>query len=604
MKELIHVSAAAAWEDLKSRGGLELDGRDEGLEENLRVRLSPSAHSFTHALQNASPRELVSALFSALHPYAEMFRGILKFYEKAGAVQAKNHWKLEIDKVPIDLQHFRDFLAKWDPVPNDIQAHGISHDFFIRAWNVWGIDKQFNNTVIRAGMLDDDFADTNVSQWFKAYRKGKLLPFPPSLKCVNLACGFSELSAVVQVALAKILSVTERREGLKKYDYWPLSLENRTNGFSLPALFRAESDNWLGAAMACLALSKSYDDNICSEIGNGLNLALNHYSVQRFRINVDVAQLLEILSLPIWGKRHELYAVWIATEIVQATEGHECTIHHDNGRIEFAFRKTQLATVLSAIPPVTIYSERKEPLALPVGKGRSANVQPDFSLWRSLKTHEECGLVVEVKHYGRPANTSFANVLTDYANAHPKARVFLVNHGPVGDVLAKVDATVSNRCTVLGDLTPLNFEGRETLKTAVQDYVGSPVRRVHSCLLDGHGKLAIAVDVSGSMAKALVDPYFFEFLDRLSTTNDVKMVHAIDETIREVVPINEASTQLIKLANLGNHLEDPVRELLRHYECVLVLTDEDGSRDLRNVSSSDEVAGYTSLRLITVRSAH
>lgn len=37
------------------------------------------------------------------------------------------------------------------------------------------------------------------------------------------------------------------------------------------------------------------------------------------------------------GKRHELYAVWIATEIVQATEGHRCTIHHDNGRIEFAF---------------------------------------------------------------------------------------------------------------------------------------------------------------------------------------------------------------------------------------------------------------------------
>lgn len=63
------------------------------------------------------------------------------------------------------------------------------------------------------------------------------------------------------------------------------------------------------------------------------------------------------------------------------------------------------------------------------------------------------------------------------------------------------------------------------------------------------------------MAKALVDPYFFEFLNRLSTTNDVQMVHAIDEAVREVVPINEAPTQLIKLANLGNHLEDPVREL-------------------------------------------
>lgn len=104
-------------------------------------------------------------------------------------------------------------------------------------------------------MSEDDFADTKVSQWFDAYRKGKLLPFPPSLKREKLASGFAELSAVVQVALAKMLSVTEQREGLKKYDDWPLSLENKTNGFSLPALVQADSDNWLGAAMASLTLS-------------------------------------------------------------------------------------------------------------------------------------------------------------------------------------------------------------------------------------------------------------------------------------------------------------------------------------------------------------
>src|SRR5262245_25110600 len=81
-------------------------------------------------------------------------------------------------------------------------------------------------------------------------------------------------------------------------------------------------------------------------------------------------------------------------------------------------------TVKSAWPAVRVISERRVPLAMPVGKGRSGNVQPDYGLWRHESGVETCGLVIEVKHYKRSASTSFGHVLADYSRAFPTAEVY------------------------------------------------------------------------------------------------------------------------------------------------------------------------------------
>ena len=66
----IHKDSLAAWADLQKRGGLELDGRDEGFEEDLKNRLSPSARSLEEALREATTDDLVRAFFDVIQPFA------------------------------------------------------------------------------------------------------------------------------------------------------------------------------------------------------------------------------------------------------------------------------------------------------------------------------------------------------------------------------------------------------------------------------------------------------------------------------------------------------------------------------------------------------
>ena len=155
------------------------------------------------------------------------------------------------------------------------------------------------------------------------------------------------------------------------------------------------------------------------------------------KADVSMADLESVLSLPIWKKRYELYSVWIATEIIRALEGHDVKIHHDNGRMDFGFHETEVATVRSSPGPFRLVSERRVPLAKPKGKGRTAGVQPDHGLWKVEGSEDVCHLAVEVKHYKKEARGKFVDVFEDYARAIPDGEVYLVNHGPTGRAIQR-----------------------------------------------------------------------------------------------------------------------------------------------------------------------
>jgi siderophore synthetase component len=91
---MIHKNSLTAWADLQKRGGLELKGRDEGFEEELKNRLGPAAASLEEALRSATTDDLVRAFFDVLQPFVAMFRGILEFFEKAGAAEGREQWNV------------------------------------------------------------------------------------------------------------------------------------------------------------------------------------------------------------------------------------------------------------------------------------------------------------------------------------------------------------------------------------------------------------------------------------------------------------------------------------------------------------------------------
>ncbi len=398
----IHTSAAAVWADLKARGGLEPDGRDEGLEETLRVRLSPLASSLTAALDATSTDELIRALFDALHPYAEMFRDTLSFFEKAGARHGRQQWRLSVGETPIELQHFRDFLQKWDTVEGDLAVPAVDFEANGVHWNAWRVHPPLFDVATGAARNEIPVGDTETDRWLADYRRGHLQPFPTSLMPERLEAGFFELSALAVVALENVRAVTDHRDGLRIYLNAAMRGEGRRDGLSLPSLALRETDLWFGSLIAGLAYARTLPETARHDVGSALSRVWAAYPIRHHRARITMSELLEILSLPVWRKRHELYAVWIATEIVSAIPDHDYEIHHDQGRIVFAFRETLLATISTARPRVRLLGERKTPLAHPVGKGKSRNVQPDFGLWKSQGGVEECGLVIEVKHYKEP----------------------------------------------------------------------------------------------------------------------------------------------------------------------------------------------------------
>ena len=274
------------------------------------------------------------------------------------------------------------------------------------------------------------------------------------------------------------------------------------------------------------------------ELGRRLQDEYARYPRKKIGARIGIAELLSYLSLPIWQKRHELYAVWIATEIVNALPDHVCEIQHQEGKIVFAFRETIVARVKSAWPPVQLISERRVPLVDPVGKGRSCNVQPDYGLWRRKNDRETCGLVIEVKHYKRSASLSFGEVLTDYARAFLEAEIYLVNHGPIGNAMSSVPHELSARCHTIASLTAQEVSARDELRKAVRKYVGEPVPWIAQKARAGPTDSVLAVDVSGSMLSYLGRADFLDFI-REVVDGRFAMAALIDTTVRIVVPLDK-----------------------------------------------------------------
>jgi len=315
--------------------------------------------------------------------------------------------------------------------------------------------------------------------------------------------------------------------------------------------------------------------------------AFKPYSRRKLRAVMSIEKLQAFLSLPIWQKRHELYAVWIATEMIAALDDHECQIHHRDGTITFSFKETLVATVISTDPEFRLISERWVKLENPVGQGRVRGAQPDFGLWRGDVGLDRCKMIVEVKHYKRSANKKFADTLNDYAHAFTDAKIWLVNHGSISNIDDQLDKDVQHRCTTLASLTPDNLFARKKLAEAVRSCVGEPI----PCRSTGESAEPVfAIDVSGSMLDAIRDTGLNDkLLDEIPNT--FKCIALIDDEFRGFVSRGDLLAKLETLGRNATSLADPIEYLFIHYLCIFLMTDADGLAQLERFDPQLAKAG-------------
>jgi hypothetical protein len=358
---------------------------------------------------------------------------------------------------------------------------------------------------------------------------------------------------------------------------------DKTNGLDAWTIAQNETDHRIRTSVEVLAKATRSGPEVLDVVARQLCEVLDRFERRKIGVLASREDLQRILSLPVWQRRHELYAVWIATEIVGALPSHDCELHHSDGRITFSFGGSVVATIHSSRPKVRLHAERRSPLQGPVGEGRKAGAQPDYSLWRGQGPSETCGLVVEVKHYKKDAPAKFKAVLVDYAKAHPEATVVLVGHGPVRDYADDADYRINARCKTIGELTVSHMAHREDLAKLVRAYVGDPVAASVERPRDID---AMVVDVSASMAPALRSREMAELLDEFEPSTEVVLV---DTRIRDRCGIREAAGRLAFInPGGGTSLEGPIRELLGQHPRLLVLTDRDGYRELSHLGVAVE----------------
>jgi hypothetical protein len=171
-----------------------------------------------------------------------------------------------------------------------------------------------------------------------------------------------------------------------------------------------------------------------------------------------VLEVEEVLNLPIWKHRHELYSVWVLTQIISALGGPQhFKFDLDGDEFHIPFSPTLLGSAEDLRPPVRVWGEVRYPLRSPGGKGRVGGMQPDYSLTMDARDPpKETFALVECKQYLRPSSKNFREALTDYAKGQPGAAVALVNYGPVGrSVIKSIPTRLQSRIKAIGHFQPL-----------------------------------------------------------------------------------------------------------------------------------------------------
>ncbi len=604
MPEIIARDSLTAWQELSAKGGMELEGRDADLAAKLRTQLCPSAATLEEALQRTSTDDLIRALLDIVHPFADMFRAILDFFKAAGAKQGREQWRITIDEEHLGLKDFESFLKSWHLIDAEIDVPAID---FSGAWELLRASRGLSglDDSLLTFINDEEAAPTavaDVDDWLRAYARGEYLSFPRSLHPDRVPPELVDAAGIAWAANETIRSVWGNREAMMADYRRPGFRTGDEEGLSPQTIAQNETDFWLGTSVALLGRAQRLSASDLASLGKKLAAAYAPYVRRRIGFRADVESLERILSLPIWQRRHELYAIWIVTEMVNALGGHEIELHHENGQIVFAFRETTVATICSTAPEKRIVAEKRVPIDQPIGEGRTGNVQPDYGIWSGRGQEEVCGLIVEVKHYKKAARSRFREVLVDYARAHPGGIILLVNHGPVGDMTEDIDEATKERCTLLGGLTPRNVAQRDTFKKRVRDHVGEPQRVPDpNPAAAGAGLL---IDISGSMSTALQGAGFAQLLQRLVADGIASVALADDRIRHRCAPTDALHAARESVKGDRTDLAASIRELLDAQNPVFVVTDSDGAAGLSAFGeqiAQRRATGLDGLWLVEVR---
>lgn len=430
-------SAPELWNEISKTAQFQQETYDLNMLKDIRSRLAlPPTGSMPTLLKkhHISCEELLDAVLSCMQPFADMLNDLYAMFQKAGAQQSNHNLRIQFDfnksknSFSWDLDFFRQqaetsgkcLVAIYAKVP--AQPFALSNKIREIGYPEW-----LNTT--------EHLYPEDVQKWLKEYRacpKGVWpgwIPDPPS-------CDDPELNKHIQ-ALWNILQVAHRK---CLQDYSP---QYQPQGEDA-ALWWAEVDRWMQSYISAICdLLLLVQGQIAHRQAPSANAAAQtikdivaEVSMSEVTVEVWRQAVMDILNLPFWKKRYELYSVWICTQIVDALSQNDVTYHVTDNTLSFSFSGSHIATLNAYHPPLELWAEVRTHYACPDDRPRKNHIQPDYTLaiGDAYKADHSVA-VVECKQYKKYSRKNFLNAAEDYAGGRPNASVFLTNYGPIPSTL-------------------------------------------------------------------------------------------------------------------------------------------------------------------------
>lgn len=443
---MMNQATTNLWMSLKKLGNFKDTYYDKSLLNDLRRELSIGADDdIEKSIQEFAPERVLDAFFAVISPLSATYADILNLFERCNAGRSAENVTIEFDIskskcASFDVSHFihakqvmetiRELTNRMKPTMDEVRAF-------------WNISDGLN-------CRDLNVHNKTFLEWEDEYLK-KENSWPE--KELNFAFIIEDLP--IRNELMKVFGFWQTLFNLYKNTFPDRNgMELHKNRCDYDAkddminrLWLEETDHILSYTLRNLFFIAENFSRASEKEQARYRMKLDKI-IQRIQYKEEEIEKhkrvwKEFLTLPVWKHRHEVYSIWIFTQIMKEIPNKFVKYHVKDGVLSFPFSGACLASATLNSVTYDIWTElRTEAIVKLVGKGRTKNIQPDYSIvCGDPKSIMDSIMTIECKQYKKSSTYNFSRALIDYTHNRPMATAHLVDYGEIA--ISKVEEAMA-----------------------------------------------------------------------------------------------------------------------------------------------------------------
>jgi hypothetical protein len=452
-------TAADVYRSLVSEGLMlrkDGSGRDDALWHELIVSLGlPTAtDNIPKALEDngITIEQFIRAFFLCFEPFSRMMVDICQSMEAVGATDSYNSMAIKYnfsendEVVDFSLLHFRDFWKSYSKIYTRL---------VYRIWSTWDIreflgDLDYHSRAYQ-GQKDqtDDFSyhkwqpnQTIPQSWAsdkELFSAAKIIANLHKTITSTIKQDSATFDANLSILHKRDIRDKQRHGDMEQYreflahqevSVWEIDVNEMAK--TLEMLSEAHKTlSWI--AWRRTEETPIFEPEYKHGEPNELLVILDHYddlpTEERTKESL-VEEIHEILNLPVWRYRWQLYQVWVGMFVLRQLEqyGIAPQVYAEDGRLElYEHHPAHLADINGCKKSIAFWAELQTLLSASTDGSKS--IRPDYSLSRIPETRpENTLLIVEAKQRKKMPPSDLESLIRRYEAGCPEGHLLIVNY--------------------------------------------------------------------------------------------------------------------------------------------------------------------------------